>query len=71
MELSSLTAFFIYKVFVDVAVKFCQNPDLCRKVKSVQISQIQQPDQVSMALTRMSLTVWSHKMNHRMAERLN
>jgi hypothetical protein len=31
--------------------KFCQNPDLCRKVKYAQIFPYQQPDQVSMALT--------------------
>jgi hypothetical protein len=50
--------------------KFCQNLDLCRKVKSVQISPIQQPNQVSMALTRKSQTVSSRMMNHQKAERV-
>jgi hypothetical protein len=50
--------------------KFHQNPDLCRKVKSVQISPIQQPGQVLMALTRKSLTVWSQIMNQRKAVRV-
>jgi hypothetical protein len=52
--------FFVYKVFGEVMTKFRQNHDLCRKVKYVQISPIQQPDQVSMALTRKSLTDLSH-----------
>jgi hypothetical protein len=48
---------FVYKVSGEVMAKFCQNPDLCRKVKSIQISPIQQPDHVSMALTHKSLTI--------------
>jgi hypothetical protein len=51
-------------------VKFHQNPDLCQKVKAVQIFPIQQPGQLSMALTRKLLTVWSWITNHRKAERV-
>jgi hypothetical protein len=63
-------AFFIYKVSREVMAKFCQNTNLCRKVKSVQISPIQQPDQVWMALTHKSLTVWRPMMSHRKPERV-
>jgi hypothetical protein len=42
-------AFFVYKVSGEVIAKFYQNLDLCQKVKYVQISLIQQPNQVSMA----------------------
>jgi hypothetical protein len=38
MKLCSLTAFVIYKVSEKVIAKLCQNPDLCHKVQSVQIS---------------------------------
>jgi hypothetical protein len=38
---------------------------------SVQISPIQQPDQVSMALTHKLLTVWSQIMNHQKAVRVS
>jgi hypothetical protein len=31
-------AFLVYKVSGEVMAKFRQNPDLCRKIKSVQIS---------------------------------
>jgi hypothetical protein len=31
-------AFFVYKVSGEVMTKFCQNSDLCQKVRSVQIS---------------------------------
>jgi hypothetical protein len=43
---------------------------LCQKVKSIQISPIQQPNQVSMVLTHKSLTVWSRMMNHQKDERV-
>jgi hypothetical protein len=49
--------------------KFCQNPDLCRKVKSAQISLIQPPGHSLIAITRNPLTVWSCQMNHQKAER--
>jgi hypothetical protein len=45
-------------------VKFRQDPNLCRKVESVQIFLIQQPGHFLIALTRKSLTVWSRIMNH-------
>jgi hypothetical protein len=50
-------------------VKFCQNPNLCRKVKSAQFSPIQPPGHSLIVVTHNPLTVWSHKMNHREAER--
>jgi hypothetical protein len=62
--------FFVYKVSTEVVAKFCQNPNLCQKFRYVQISPIQQPDQVSMALTPKSVTDWSQMMNHRKAERV-
>jgi hypothetical protein len=49
--------------------KFCQNPDLCRKVRSAQFSPIQPPGHSLIAVTRNSLTVWSHEINHQEAER--
>jgi hypothetical protein len=49
--------------------KFCQNADLCRKVKSAQFSLIQPPVHSLIAVTRNPLTVWSYEMNHREAER--
>jgi hypothetical protein len=52
-------AFFVYKVSGKVMKKFHQNPDFCRKVKSVQISASQQPGHVSIAVTRKPLTIWS------------
>jgi hypothetical protein len=61
---------FIYKVSGEVMVKFYQNTDLCQKVKSVQISPIQQSGQVPVALTRKSLSVWSQIMNHRKVVRV-
>jgi hypothetical protein len=50
--------------------KFYQNPYLCQKVKSVQISLIQQPGHFPIAITRNPLTVWSPEMNHQKAERV-
>jgi hypothetical protein len=70
MKLSSLTAFFIYKVSREVMAKFHQNPDLCRKVKSIHISPSQQPNHVLIAVTRKPLTIWSHEMNHWKMERV-
>jgi hypothetical protein len=61
---------FIYNISGEVMAKFCQNPDLCRKVKSVQISPIQQHDQVPMAIARKLLTICSKMMNHRKSERV-
>jgi hypothetical protein len=49
--------------------KFYQNPDLCRKVKSAQISPIWPPSHSLIAVTRNLLTIWSHEMNHRKEER--
>jgi hypothetical protein len=49
--------------------KFCQNADLCRKVKSTQFSPIQPPGHSLIAVTRNPLTVWNHEMNHPEAER--
>jgi hypothetical protein len=43
-------AFFVYKLSGELMAKFCQKHDLCQKVKSDQISPIQQPGQVLMAL---------------------
>jgi hypothetical protein len=57
MKLSSLTAFFIYKVSREVKAKFCQNPDLCRKLKSVQISPSQQPSHVLIAINSKLMTI--------------
>jgi hypothetical protein len=51
-----------------MAIFFFQNPDLCRKVKSAQISPIQQPEYSLIAITRNPLTVWSREVNHRKAE---
>jgi hypothetical protein len=56
-EVSSLAAFFVYKVSREAMAKFCQNPDLRRKVKSVQISLSQQPSHVLIAVTRKLLTI--------------
>jgi hypothetical protein len=70
MKLSSLAAFFVYKVSTEVIAKFCQNPDLCRKVKSVQISLSQQPSHVLIAITHKLLTIRSCEMNHRKTERV-
>jgi intein-encoded DNA endonuclease-like protein len=70
VKLSSLTAFFVYKVSREVMAKFCQNPDLCGKVKSVQISPSQQPSHVLIAVTRKLLTIWSREMNHQKMERV-
>jgi hypothetical protein len=58
----------VYKVSKEVMVKFWQNPDLCQKVKSTQISQIQQPGHSPIAVTRNPLIVSSHGVNHQKAE---
>jgi hypothetical protein len=60
--------FFVYKVSGEVMVKFCQNPDLYRKVKSAQISPIQPPGHSLIAVTLKPLTIWSREMNHRKEE---
>jgi hypothetical protein len=52
-------------------VKFCQNADLCRKVKSAQFSPIQPPGHSLIAVTRKSLTVWGHVMDRQKAERVS
>jgi hypothetical protein len=70
MKLCSLTVFFVYKVPRDVMVKFRRNPDLCQKIKYVQISPIQQTGHFLVAITRNALAVWSHKINHQKAERI-
>jgi hypothetical protein len=62
--------FLVYKVSGEVMAKFHQNPDLCRKVRYVQIFPYQQPGHVSMALTRKMLTVWSREVNHQKEERV-
>jgi hypothetical protein len=62
-------AFFVYNVSGEVMAKFCQNPDLCRKVKSVQISLSQQPGHVLIAVTQ-PLTIWSYEINYQKAERV-
>jgi hypothetical protein len=61
---------FCIQSFWEVMVKFFQNPDLCQKVKSAQISPIQQPDHSLIAVTRKSLTIWSREMNQQEAERV-
>jgi hypothetical protein len=68
--MSSLMAFFVYKVCGEVMTKFCQNLDLCRKVKSTQISPIHQPGHSLIAVTHKSLTIWSSEMNQQEAERV-
>jgi hypothetical protein len=50
--------------------KFCQNADLCRKVKSTQFSPIQPPGHSLIAVTHNPLTVWSNEMDHQKAERV-
>jgi hypothetical protein len=65
-----LATYFIYEVSGEVMAKFYQEPNLYRKVQSVQISPIQQSVQVLMALTHKSLTVSSRIMNHWKAERV-
>jgi hypothetical protein len=66
--MSSLMKFFVYKVSGEVMAKFCQNPDLCQKVKSAQISLIQQPGHSPIAVTCNPLTVWSRGANRRKVE---
>jgi hypothetical protein len=65
-----LTAFLINKVSGKVMAKFHQNSDLYRKVKSAQISPIQQPGHSPIAITHNLLTVWSRGVNHWNAERV-
>jgi hypothetical protein len=50
--------------------KFCQNPDLCRKVRSAQIFPIQQPGHSPIVVTHNPLTLWSRGVNHRKEERV-
>jgi hypothetical protein len=50
--------------------KFCQNSNLCQKVRYAQISLIQQPGYFPIAVTRKPLIIWSHEMNHQKAERV-
>jgi hypothetical protein len=59
----SLVTFFICKVSGEVMVKFYQNPDLCWKVRSAQISPIQQPGHSPIVVTHNPLTIWSRGMN--------
>jgi hypothetical protein len=58
----------VFKVFGEVMAKFFQNPDLYWKVKSAQISLIQQPGHSLIAVTCNLLTVWRRGVNHRKAE---
>jgi hypothetical protein len=62
--MSSLTEILVYKVPGEFMAKFCKNPNLCRKVKSAQISPIQQPSHSPIAVNRNPLTVWSRGLNH-------
>jgi hypothetical protein len=50
--------------------KFCQKPYSNRKVKTAQKVLSQQPVGFPTVVPRKSLTVWSHFMDHRKAERV-
>jgi hypothetical protein len=62
--------FFIYKVSSEVMAKFHQNPDLCRNGESAQKFLIHRTGRVPATVTRKSLTIWSHIIDHRKAERV-
>jgi hypothetical protein len=61
---------FIFKVSGEVMAKFCQIPDLCRKVCSAQNSYSVTPVEFLTVVTHKSPTVWRHFMDHRKAERV-
>jgi hypothetical protein len=52
-------AILVFKVSGEIMTKFCQDTDLCQKVK---------PDRFSIALTHKSLSGWSQIMKNLKAE---
>jgi hypothetical protein len=70
MKLCSLIVFFAYNVFGEVMEKFHQNLIYVGRSVMSRFSRIQQPDQVSMAVTRKPQTAWSQIMKHRKAVRV-
>jgi hypothetical protein len=71
MKLCSLTEFFVYNVSGEVMAKFCQDPELCQKVRPVHKFQFQQSNRFLIAITHKPLTVWSRIRNHRKGERVS
>jgi hypothetical protein len=63
-------AIFMFKVSGIVMVKFCQIPDLCRKVQLAQISDSARLVEFLIIVTHKAPTVWSHFMDHQKAERV-
>jgi hypothetical protein len=63
-----------YKTCIQTPSSFAhlvaQKPDLYKKVQSTQISWFSKPVEFPTAVTHKSLTVWSHFMDHRKAERV-
>jgi hypothetical protein len=60
----------VFNVSRVVMENFCQIPDLWRKVQSAQISDSARRVELSRAINCKPLTVWSHIMDHRKAERV-
>jgi hypothetical protein len=69
--MSSLTAYFVFKVYGKVMMKCHQKPDLCQKVQSVLNFRFSKPVEFPKAVTHNSLTVWSCFMDHREDERVS
>jgi hypothetical protein len=68
--MSSSTTNSVFRVSGEVMAKFCQIPDLCRKVQFAQISDLARPVEFPTVITHQSLTIRSHIMDHRKAERV-
>jgi hypothetical protein len=68
-KLSSLATSFIYKVSGEVMVKFHQNLFYAGRYDLPELL-VQQLVKFLTAVTRNPLTIWSHIMDHRKAERV-
>jgi hypothetical protein len=61
---------FVFRVSREVMAKFCQIPDLCWKVWSIQNFRFSKSIKFLTAVTRKSLTIWSRLMDHQKSERV-
>jgi hypothetical protein len=60
----------VVKVSGEIMAKFCQIPDLCRKVQSGQISDSSRPVGFPTVVTRKSPTIGNRDRDHRKSERV-